>query len=183
MRIINYFIFSILLDKNKNNIISPYIVEYSDKSIAVFGNTFLIKNELKELGGHYNTKLTQNSTIIPGWIFSKKLIDDVKDIILLKKTKKSFYINYDKDIIPYIVKYSPFSYAVVGNTIPIKNQLQQIGGSYNRKLKINGEIMPGWLFLYKDKDSITYINEIISSIKLKSNQSIINDQNNECNEE
>ena len=64
-----------------HNILLPYIVQYSDKSIAVFGNTKPFKDELKSLGGRYNQYLTQNSTKIPGWIFPNKDKDAVISII------------------------------------------------------------------------------------------------------
>lgn len=44
------------------------IVEYSEKSIAVIGETKAIKDKLKELGGRFNFRLTCGA----GWIFSKK---------------------------------------------------------------------------------------------------------------
>lgn len=42
------------------------IVEYSESSFAVQGNTFGYKNDLRTLGGKYNAKLRGG----PGWIFS-----------------------------------------------------------------------------------------------------------------
>lgn len=48
------------------------IVEYSEKSIAVFGNTTPIKDVLNDLGGRFNWYLNYNGEKKPGWIFSKK---------------------------------------------------------------------------------------------------------------
>lgn len=42
------------------------IVNYSDKSFVITGNTKDFKDELKELGGRWNSKLTCGS----GWVFS-----------------------------------------------------------------------------------------------------------------
>lgn len=42
------------------------IVNYSDKSFVITGNTKDFKDELKELGGRWNSKLTCGN----GWVFS-----------------------------------------------------------------------------------------------------------------
>ena len=57
------------------------IVDYSEKAIAVFGNTKAIKEQLKELGGHFNPSLNYNGEKRAGWIFSKKQADKVKELI------------------------------------------------------------------------------------------------------
>lgn len=57
------------------------IVDYSEKAIAVFGDTKAIKEELKELGGRFNPSLNYNGEKRAGWIFSKKQADKVKELI------------------------------------------------------------------------------------------------------
>jgi len=47
------------------------IVNYSDKAIAVFGDTRLIKDQLKKSGGRFNPFLTHDNEKKPGWVFSK----------------------------------------------------------------------------------------------------------------
>jgi hypothetical protein len=47
------------------------LVEYSTKAVAVFGDTKSIKNELKAMGGRFNSRLTFNGKKLAGWIFSK----------------------------------------------------------------------------------------------------------------
>lgn len=47
------------------------LVEYSTKAVAVFGDTKSIKNELKAMGGRFNSHLTFNGKRLAGWIFSK----------------------------------------------------------------------------------------------------------------
>lgn len=54
------------------------IVDYSEKAIAVFGDTKSIKEQLKELGGRFNPSLNYNGEKRAGWIFSKKKADKVK---------------------------------------------------------------------------------------------------------
>lgn len=57
------------------------IVDYSEKAIAVFGDTKAIKEQLKELGGRFNPSLNYNGAKRAGWIFSKKQADKVKELI------------------------------------------------------------------------------------------------------
>ena len=57
------------------------IVDYSEKAIAVFGDTKAIKAQLKELGGRFNPALKYNGEKRAGWIFGKKQADKVKELI------------------------------------------------------------------------------------------------------
>lgn len=53
------------------------IVDYSEKAIAVTGDTKAVKEQLKNLGGKFNAKLTCG----PGWIFSKKKEGEVRAVL------------------------------------------------------------------------------------------------------
>lgn len=53
------------------------IIDYSEKAFAVVGDTKTIKEDLKRLGGRFNPKLTCGA----GWIFSKKVLDEVKKFL------------------------------------------------------------------------------------------------------
>lgn len=57
------------------------IVGYSEKAIAVFGDTKAIKDQLKELSGRFNPSLNYNGVKCAGWIFSKKQADKVKELV------------------------------------------------------------------------------------------------------
>lgn len=57
------------------------IVDYSEKAIAVFGDTKAIKEQLKELGGRFNPSLNYNGEKRAGWIFSKKKADEVRNLM------------------------------------------------------------------------------------------------------
>lgn len=57
------------------------IVDYSEKAIAVFGETKSIKDELKKLGGKFNPALKHNGEKRAGWIFSKKQADKVRALL------------------------------------------------------------------------------------------------------
>lgn len=47
------------------------IVDYSEKALAVFGDTKQVKDQLKALGGRFNPKLMHKGEKKPGWVFSK----------------------------------------------------------------------------------------------------------------
>ena len=57
------------------------IVDYSEKAIAVFGETKSIKDELKKLGGKFNPALKNNGEKRAGWIFPKKQADKVRALL------------------------------------------------------------------------------------------------------
>lgn len=57
------------------------IEDYSEKAIAVFGETKAIKDELKKLGGKFNPALKHNGEKRAGWIFSKKQADKVRALL------------------------------------------------------------------------------------------------------
>lgn len=44
------------------------VVNYSEKAVAIFGDTKSIKDKLKEIGARYNPFLTHNGSKTPGWI-------------------------------------------------------------------------------------------------------------------
>lgn len=58
------------------------IVDYSEKAIAVFGDTKAIKDQLKELGGRFNPSLNYNGEKRAGWIFSKRKADEVRELLV-----------------------------------------------------------------------------------------------------
>jgi len=53
------------------------IIDYSEKAIAVVGDTKPIKDQLKEIGGKFNFRLSCGA----GWIFSKKLLPEVEKLL------------------------------------------------------------------------------------------------------
>ena len=53
------------------------IIDYSEKAIAVIGDTKPIKDKLKEIGGRFNFRLSCG----PGWIFSKKQLAEVQQLL------------------------------------------------------------------------------------------------------
>lgn len=61
-------------EKVKSLVTDIVIVDYSDSSIAVFGNTFVVKDLLHSLGGKWNKFLTHNGARAGGWIYPKSKI-------------------------------------------------------------------------------------------------------------
>ena len=57
------------------------IVDYSQKALAIFGDTRPIKDQLKVLGGRFNPKLTHEGTKKAGWIFSKSKEQEIKELL------------------------------------------------------------------------------------------------------
>lgn len=63
---------TVIAQQNKqtgNNRPNCRVVEYSPKSVAVFGETRAIKNELKAMGGRFNSRLTFDGQRVVGWVF------------------------------------------------------------------------------------------------------------------
>ena len=58
------------------------LVDYSEKAVAVIGNTYEIKDELKELGGRFNRFLTVEGSKVAGWVFSKGKADEIADFLI-----------------------------------------------------------------------------------------------------
>lgn len=53
------------------------IIDYSEKAIAVIGETKPIKDQLKELGGRFNFRLSCGA----GWIFPKTKLEDLQKLL------------------------------------------------------------------------------------------------------
>jgi hypothetical protein len=60
------------------------IVDYSEKAIAVFGDTRPVKDELKALGGRFNPKLTHEGGKRARWIFSKGKEQELRNLLTVK---------------------------------------------------------------------------------------------------
>lgn len=50
------------------------IVEYSDRAIAVIGDTYPVRDKLKNLGGRFNSRLSCGA----GWVFSRNRREELK---------------------------------------------------------------------------------------------------------
>lgn len=61
------------------------IIEYSEKAIAVIGDTKPIKDKLRDLKGSFNFRLTCG----PGWIFPKTRLEEVRLALSEKPTEET----------------------------------------------------------------------------------------------
>lgn len=90
------------------------MVDYSDKAIAVFGDTKAIKDQLKELGGRFNPSLNYNGEKRAGWIFSKKQADKVRELLAPAKSEEE----EAGEIVPECVEELPAPPEVIYIEIP-----------------------------------------------------------------
>lgn len=60
------------------------IVDYSEKAIALFGDTKAIKDLLSAMGGKFNPRLTHNDEKQAGWIFLKSKREELETVLNLK---------------------------------------------------------------------------------------------------
>lgn len=60
------------------------IVDYSEKAIALFGNTREIKDTLKGFGGRFNPRLSHNGSKKAGWIFPKTKRAELETVLNIK---------------------------------------------------------------------------------------------------
>lgn len=70
------------------------IIDYSEKAIAVIGNTIKIKDSLKKLGGKFNSRLSCG----PGWIFSKRVESKLRELLNGNSSNKTNIIKQEKEL-------------------------------------------------------------------------------------
>ena len=58
------------------------LVDYSEKAVAVVGDTYEIKEQLKEAGGRFNRGLTVDGQKTAGWVFSKRHQDAIANLLI-----------------------------------------------------------------------------------------------------
>lgn len=59
------------------------IVDYSEKALAVFGDTRPMKDRLRELGGRFNAHLSRNGAKVAGWVFPKSKREELETALAL----------------------------------------------------------------------------------------------------
>ncbi|MDR1505299.1 MAG: fusion protein [Prevotella sp.] len=64
------------------------IVDYSEKAIALFGDTKPIKDLLSAMGGKFNPRLAYKETKKAGWIFSKTKREELAGVLNLNNNNK-----------------------------------------------------------------------------------------------
>lgn len=63
------------------------VVDYSEKAIALFGDTKPIKDLLLAMGGKFNPRLTHNGEKQAGWIFSVNKREEIEGVLNLNNNK------------------------------------------------------------------------------------------------
>lgn len=118
---------------------SYQLVDYSEKSVALFGETKQIKDQLKELGGRFNRNLKWQDQTKPGWIFSKSKKEALEQLLsgdLPDTNQREFSI-------------------VMINTGNLNTAtLQSLGGTFNPKISYGGRKVSGWLFPLQKLDEL-----------------------------
>ena len=77
-------------------------VNYSEKSIAVIGDTREHKDNLKRLGGKFNMNLTITGEKQPGWVFPKtqqSVVDNFLSTGEVQETQSRMFVNTNKDTV------------------------------------------------------------------------------------
>jgi len=75
----------ILCNKAEQAVTDDFIiVDYSEKALAVFGDTRPIKDRLLAIGGRFNTRLTHNGEKRAGWVFPKSKEQELRNLLTIK---------------------------------------------------------------------------------------------------
>ena len=122
------------------------VTEYSDASVAMFGNTTEYKEHIKAMGGRFNARLRHPTTKepTPGWIFPKRStemlnkyveVGDTDGFDITKHCKEYGVRNSSSDQDKSVVSIVEFNILV--NRV---NELEQIVQKLSEKLAINNQI-------------------------------------------
>lgn len=144
------------------------MVDYSDKAIAVFGDTKAIKEQLKELGGRFNPSLNYNGEKRAGWIFSKKKADEVRNLMASEKVEaveelpappEEIYIPELEEETKQPEKLGNIHLTEMGNFNGVRYYDIE-GAGIITSAKVRADIQPGDVFnVYTDKErkyGVTY---------------------------
>lgn len=144
------------------------MVDYSEKAIAVFGDTKAIKEQLKELGGRFNPSLNYNGEKRAGWIFSKKKADEVRNLMASEKVEaveelpalsEEIYIPELEEEAKQPEKLGNIHLTEMGNFNGVRYYNIE-GAGIITSAKVREDMQPGDIFnVYTDKErkySVTY---------------------------
>lgn len=144
------------------------MVDYSEKAIAVFGDTKAIKEQLKELGGRFNPALNYNGEKRAGWIFSKKKADEVRNLMASEKVEaveelpalpEEIYIPELEEETKQPEKLGNIHLTEMGNFNGVRYYDIE-GAGIITSAKVREDMQPGDIFnVYTDKErkySVTY---------------------------
>lgn len=151
--------------EESTNVVEPITVEdlemvdYSEKAIAVFGDTKTIKEQLKELGGRFNPALNYNGEKRAGWIFSKKQADKVRELLAPAKSEKEA-----DEALPF----ENIHLTETGNFNGVRYYDIE-GAGIITSAKVRADIQPGDVFnVYTDKErkyGVTYYTPLAEGVE------------------
>ena len=121
------------------------VTEYSDASVAMFGNTTEYKEHIKAMGGRFNARLRHPTTKepTPGWIFPKRSTEmlnkyvEVGDIDGFDITKHCKEYGVRNNVGSSDQDKSEVSHIEFNNLVNRVNELEQIVQKLSEKLAIN----------------------------------------------
>lgn len=128
------------------------IVDYSEKAIAVFGDTKAIKDQLKELGGRFNPSLNYNGKKRAGWIFSKRKADEVRELLVPSAEESKEEAAAGDKGIQVVITEANEAYPLEGITFTETNNLNGVcyfdveGAGTITSAKVRADIQPGDIF-------------------------------------
>ena len=117
------------------------ILEYSEKSFVLVGDTKQYKEEIKELGGKWNPNIDLGAEgLTKGWIFSNKIVDKIKEWIddISKRPEGAVGLPKKRETESLkIQSYSEKSFVLLGDTKQYKDELKNMKthDKYNRVLE------------------------------------------------
>lgn len=71
---------------------------------------------------------------------------DVKAVKINKRTINKLGLQY--------IDYNEKSFAIIGDTKPIKEELKSLKGRFNGRLTVDGERVPGWIFAKRNAEPV-----------------------------
>jgi hypothetical protein len=119
------------------------IVDYSEKAIAVFGDSTQYKVHLLNLNGKYNPSLRQNDQRQAGWIFPKtkkseveKLINQINNGTITASDQPTEHKEYKEKVDK---KYTEKEYVSKQDFMNLVSKVERLEQEYNNLLKIMGK--------------------------------------------
>jgi hypothetical protein len=161
------------------------VIDYSEKSVAIIGETKEWIEELKQIGGRFNRNLKVGENSVPGWIFTKKKEDIVREFVEKSNSEQKNLpdMNKEKPLqnkksnaninLPVgenkieVINYTPKSLAIIGDTRVWSENIKELGGKFNRNLKVGESVVPGWIFSKNKEDVVKQFVENANSTKLE----------------
>lgn len=156
------------------------IIDYSEKSIALLGNSKHLYDSLIKIGS-YNRNLTVNGNKVAGWIFSKKRNQEVKEIVSCKEVSivpkcKEVSITYSKDKLEqYLLNNINTLLSTLSNEFQIGSA---VSGNDKKFLLLGGGCGFSWILIKDKRTKDAKLAEVIvadsKKVKAKIDKAVLN---------